>query len=109
MATKTREAALPGEELVKEGLADLLQARETDCSLLVLIAAPRLRALGVDVPERPSRVPFEHQLYARLNERLGDAAHSYYNSLIRRIVSYTHAIERERNRAEVPGTGPGVS
>ena len=105
--TQKDDALLPGEELVKQGLADLLQARETDCSLLVLIAAPRLRALGLEIPERSSAVPFEHQLYARLNERLGDGAHSYYNGLLRRIVSYAHALERERSRAESSGADPG--
>jgi hypothetical protein len=96
------EPLLPGEELVKEGLADLSQARETDYSLLLLIAGPRLRALGLDIPPRTATIPFEHQLFARLNERLGDAAHSYYNSLIRRIVSYAHALEREQSHQAEP-------
>jgi|ERR1043166_5616985 hypothetical protein len=103
MATETHEALLPGEEFVNEGLADLLQARETDYSLLVLIAAPRLRALGLDIPERRSGTPFEPQLYARLYKRLGDGAHSYYNSLIRRVVSYAHALERERSADDSNG------
>jgi hypothetical protein len=39
-----------------------------------------------------------------LEERLGNGAHSYYNSLIRRIVSFAHALEREKSRsAPVPG------
>ena len=42
--------------------------------------------------------PYEHQLYARLAERLGTAAHSHYNGLIRRIVSYAHALEQEQGR-----------
>lgn len=100
---ETHEVLLPGEELVRQGLADLLQGRETDCSLLLLIAAPRLRALGLDIPERSSKVPFEHLLYARLDGRLGDAAHSHYNSLIRRIVSYSRALERERSQIERSG------
>ena len=91
------EASLPGEELVQQGLTDLAQDRMTDCALLVLIAAPALKRLGIEVVERPFPKPYEHQLYARLDERLGAAAHSHYNSLIRRIVSYTHALERERH------------
>ena len=89
-------ASLPGAELVAQGIADLSQDRQTDCSLLVLIAAPRLRRLGINIPDRPFPRPCEHQLYARLDQRLGTAAHSYYNSLIRRIVSYAHALEREQ-------------
>ena len=96
--TTPPEPLLPGEELVQEGLSDLSQNRETDCSLLLLIAAPRLRRLGIQIPERPSPSPYEHQLYARLDQRLGTAAHSYYNSLIRRIVSYARALEREESR-----------
>ena len=97
MAQTNPETALPGGELVAAGLADLSQNRVTDCSLLVLIAAPRLRQLGIEIPNRTSSQPYEHQLYARLSERLGDGAHSHYNSLIRRIVSYAHALEQERN------------
>jgi hypothetical protein len=85
---------LPGEELVQQGLADLSRDQVSDCSLLVLIAAARLRRLGLEIPERPALRPYEHQLFARLEQRLGAGAHSYYNSLIRRIVSYARALER---------------
>jgi hypothetical protein len=90
---------LPGEELVQQGIADLRDNRVTDFSLLVLIAAPRLRRLGIDIPERPFPRPFEHELYARLNQRLGTAAHSYYNSLIRRILSYANALDHQQSRS----------
>ena len=92
------ELLLPGEELVAAGLSDLLQGRETEDALLVLIAAPRLRRLGLHIPERTSPLPFEHQLYAHLAERLGTAAHSHYNGLIRRMVSYARALEHEQRR-----------
>lgn len=91
------EASLPGEDLVRQGLDDLARKQMTDCSLLVLIAAPALKRLGVPIGEQPFPKPYEHQLFARLEQRLGAAAHSHYNSLIRRIVSYTHARERERH------------
>jgi hypothetical protein len=96
---KLDEASLPGQELVEQGLADLAQDRITDCALLLLIAAPRLRRLGIEVPDRHFSGPCEHLLYARLDDRLGTAAHSYYNSLLRRIVSYARALERERSRS----------
>lgn len=92
------ECPLPGGELVEQGLADLSQNRVTDCALLVLIAAPRLRRLGIEVPARSFSQPCEHELYSRLGERLGTAAHSHYNSLIRRIVSYSRALEQEQGR-----------
>src|SRR5437763_2227347 len=101
MTSEDPEPLLPGKELVEQGLVDLSQNRVTDFSLLVLIAAPRLRRLGIHIPDRPFPRPCEHQLYERLENRLGAAAHSYYNSLIRRIVSYARALEREQsNRAE---------
>ena len=98
MTKEPRERSLPGKELVQQGLADLAQNRITDFSLLVLIAAPRLRRLGIDVPERPFPRPREHHLYERLEERLGAGAHSHYNGLIRRIVSYSRALEREQDQ-----------
>jgi len=98
MAAKAPEPTLPGEDLVQQGLADLAQDKLTDCSLLLLVAAPRLRSLGLDIPDRPTPTPYHHLLYERLEERLGTAAHSYYNSLIRRIVSYARALEQQNGR-----------
>ncbi len=97
MSSTNREGTLPGQELVEQGLADLAQDRVSDAALLVLIAAPRLRRLGIKVPDRLCQRPCEHELYARLDERLGAGAHSYYNSLIGRIVSFAHALEREQS------------
>ena len=84
-----RDTDLPGADLIDVGLADLRNRRETDESLLVSMAAPRLRALGFDVP-----IPFpdaELRLYARLAARHGAAAHTRYNSLVRRLVSFQRA------------------
>lgn len=91
-------AMLPGEDLVQQGLADLAANEMTESALLVMIASPRLKGLGIQIPERAFPKPYEHQLYALVEERLGAGAHSYYNSLIRRIVSYARALERERSR-----------
>jgi hypothetical protein len=59
------------------------------------MAAPRLRALGIDVPagggERPS-----HRLYELLSEN--DDAHSRYNALVGRMVSFAHAAEHASAR-----------
>jgi hypothetical protein len=88
---------LPGNELVEKGLNDLKEGRTSDFSLLLLVAGPSLRRVGIEVPERPSSRPYHHLLYERLEERLGDDAYSYYNSLIRRIVSFTRALERQTN------------
>jgi hypothetical protein len=86
-------ADLPGHELVSTGLEDLAAGRESEASLLVSMAAPRLRRLGFDVPagvERPS-----HRLYELLSEPGRDGgAHSRYNALVGRMVSFARAAGR---------------
>jgi hypothetical protein len=85
-------AALPGQELIEAGLDDLHHGRETVEALIVAIGAPRLRRLGHALPEDLPPAP-EHRLYARLAETDEDSAHSRYNALIRRLVSYERAAE----------------
>jgi hypothetical protein len=85
------EPALPGEELIQHGLEDLAAGVESVESLLVSIGWPRLTALGL-----PVRNPFpspEHRLYKLLSAEDSDSAHSRYNALIRRLVSYERAAE----------------
>jgi len=43
--------ALPGGDLVGEGLEDLTRGELTAHALLVLVGVPRLRLLGLTVPE----------------------------------------------------------
>lgn len=83
-------AALPGGDLVAAGLDDLAAGIESEAGLLVLIGAPRLRELGIEIPPTGLVSP-EHQLYARLASRYGDSAHSRYNALVRRLVSFERA------------------
>lgn len=82
---------LPGGDLVVRGLADLEQRRETAESLLVSIAARRLRAAGIPIPE-PFPTP-ELRLYALLADEDADGAHGRYNALLRRLVSFERAVE----------------
>jgi hypothetical protein len=83
--------ALPGADLIREGLRDLEAGIESVSSLLVLVGAPRLRELGFDVPDTPW-LP-EDRLYAKLAVTHGDGAHSQYNALIRTLVSFERAAE----------------
>lgn len=85
------DSALPGGDLVAAGLADLARGEETAAALLVSIGAPRLRRLGV-VLAMPLADP-EARLYALLSRDGQDSAHSRYNALIRRLVSYERAAE----------------
>jgi hypothetical protein len=80
---------LPGEELVRRGLRDLEEGTESVESLLVSIGAPRLRQLGLTI-ETPYSTP-EQRLYRLLAVAHGDAAHSRYNALVGRLVSYERA------------------
>jgi hypothetical protein len=82
---------LPGAELVERGLADLAQGVESIESLLVSIGAPRLSRLGFRLP--PTLPSAEHRLYELLAAEDSDAAHSRYNALIRRLVSFERAAE----------------
>jgi hypothetical protein len=82
---------LPGKELIERGLTDLERGVESIESLLVSIGAPRLRALGVHVPEKTFVKP-ELRLYDKLAYEYGNGAHSRYNALVRRLVSYERAL-----------------
>jgi len=81
--------SLPGGDLVKRGAEDLDAERESVEALLVSIGAPRLRSVGIELSS-PIASP-EHKLYALLAREKGDAAHSAYNALIRRLVSFERA------------------
>ena len=84
--------AFPGGDLIQEGLADLARGAETIPALLVSIGAHRLRRLGLPVPESAFASP-EHRLYERLAETDSDSAHSRYNALVQRLVSFENAAE----------------
>ena len=79
-------SALPGAELVEKGLDDLANRAESVEAFLVSMSAPRLRALGHDVPATFDEP--ELRLYRLLAQVHGDAAHGRYNALVRRLVSY---------------------
>lgn len=80
---------LPGEQLVRRGLTDLAAGKESVESLLVSMAATRLRSVG-HVVEHPFR-DAELRLYKLLAAEHGDGAHSRYNALVRLLVSYQRA------------------
>lgn len=73
------------------GVEDLRHQRQTIPALLVAIGAPRLRSLGLEIPEHLPSNP-EHRLYDLLSDSEPDSAHSKYNALIRRLVSFERAM-----------------
>jgi len=77
--------------MIAKGLADLQRGGVSVESLLVSIGAPRLAQLGLSVP---SAIPSpEHRLYELLSAEDPDSAHSRYNALVRRLVSFERAAE----------------
>ena len=82
---------LPGFDLIEAGLRDLAAGTESIESLLVQIGAPRLTQLGIAVPAAPGDGAPEHRLYSLLATEEPGAAHSRYNALIRRLVSFERA------------------
>jgi hypothetical protein len=83
--------ALPGADLIERGLADLNAGKETAEALLVSIGSSRLRSLGFELATAFDSP--EHKLYLLLAREEGDAAHSAYNALIRRLVSFERAAQ----------------
>ena len=81
---------LPGADLIAAGIADLHAGIESVPALLVAIGRPRLIALGLTIPAAPDQA--EHRLYEQLAREDPDAAHSRYNALIRRLVSFERAL-----------------
>ena len=86
---------LPGHDLVAQGLVDLASGRETIAGLLVSMAAPRLRAIGIEVPDSGAAEP-SYRLYELL-EREGPGCHSRYNALVGRVVSFARAAEHSES------------
>jgi hypothetical protein len=85
---------LPGGDLIEAGLRDLEHGLESIPALLVSIGAPRLARIGLTVPQP---IPgAEHRLFALLAASDSDSAHSRYNALVRRLVSFERAAECAR-------------
>ncbi|MEO6213410.1 MAG: hypothetical protein ABIP65_07260 [Vicinamibacterales bacterium] len=85
------DASIPGADLIDRGLRDVARGSETIEGFLVSIGAHRLRGLGLSI-ERPFLDP-ERRLYDALAAEDSDSAHSRYNALIRRLVSFERAAE----------------
>lgn len=66
--------ALPGADLVAEGIADAEHGRDTIAAALTRMASPRLRALGIDAPHPGEGPPPGHRLYELLAPDVARAA-----------------------------------
>ena len=98
-ASRFEDLGLPGGVTVDTGLADLSAERVTVESLLVSLAAPRLRREGVPL-SRALENP-EDRLYRLLSRSEGGLAHAHYGAYLRQIASFADAcrtvrLDRER-------------
>lgn len=91
------ELALPGAELVDEGLHDLANDVESVEALLVAIAAPRLRREGIPVPA-PAWDDPELRCYRLLEREHGELAHARYLALLDQMQSFADACYLARRR-----------
>lgn len=81
---------LPGGEEIDRGVADLALGRESVESLVVSLAAPRLRREGVPLPREVQADP-ESRLYRRLEQEAPDLAHARYLAHLQQAVSFADA------------------
>jgi hypothetical protein len=99
-ATSFAALQLPGGELIDAGVDDLVSGKETVESLLVSLAAPRLRRENVPLPSATLSDP-DNRLYRLLERSEGDLAHSRYLAYLRRVSSFAdacHAYSTGRSR-----------
>lgn len=89
------DLGLPGGAMIDRGLDDLADGVESTESLVVSLAAPRLRREGVPVPSACLR-DADRRLYRRL-ESEGDAlAHARYLAWLRQASSFADACRLAR-------------
>jgi len=94
MNTDDLISGLPGEKLVRQGLADFQAELCTIPACLVRIARPRLSRAGLMPQSVPGQFSEpELQLYGLLKLENGDA-YSRYNALLRELVSFENALDR---------------
>ncbi len=104
--TRLEWERFPGYEIVSAGLADVEAGRVTPAACGIAIIWPRLRRAGVTDPAGTiGRISLpEHTLY-RLMQREGGDAYGRYNGMIRRLVSFEHALD---HASTTPGISPTV-
>lgn len=85
---------LPGSDLVTDGVEDLRAGKDTPRAALVLTAAPRLREIGISVPESAFGEPSSHRLYDLLSRDDPAGAYGRYNALLGRMASFANAAEQ---------------
>lgn len=91
-------AGLPGAEQIDRGLRDLAEGRLSTEAWLVAVAAGRLRALGLAVPDSLPEDP-DLALYESLRDHPSGDPYYRYNALRRELDSFISCLEARRTRA----------
>lgn len=94
-ASSFESLGLPGGRIIDTGLAALAAGEETPESLLVCLAAPRLRMEGVPLP-RNLWPDADRRLYRLLERTAADLAHARYLAYLRQAVSFAEACAQMR-------------
>lgn len=89
-AASFEDLGLPGGEIVDAGLAALAASEESVESLVVSLAAPRLRREGVPLP-RDVFPDADRRLYRLLEHTSGELAHARYLAYLRQAASFADA------------------
>lgn len=93
-ASSFEDVGLPGGDVVDKGLLDLAAERVTVESLLLSLAAPRLRREGV--PLSTVHTNPENRIYDLLSRTEGDLAHARYRAYLRQLASFADACRMAR-------------
>lgn len=89
---------LPGSDLVAAGIAALESGEQTVEAALVALGAPRLRAIGLDIPTSADAIAEPNlALYSAVCEAGGD--HFRYNALLASLLSFSQAAEWAQRKA----------
>ncbi len=86
-APRFESLGFPGGEIIDAGLAALAAGEETAASLLVSLAAPRLKREGVPLP-RNVWADADVRLYRLLERSEGNLAHARYLAYLRQAASF---------------------
>jgi hypothetical protein len=99
---------LPGADLVRRGIADLEHRRDTVEALLVAIGWPRLERAGLELPPRARELhDTEILLYTEIGRDRTCDAYARYGALLRELVSFERALERQVRSSEAHPHGAG--
>jgi hypothetical protein len=98
MKTTDLLLGLPGEALLREGLADFQSGRCSAAACLVAMARPRLVRAGLITENAATAFANpEIELYRLLQQRGGDS-YSAYNALVRELLSFEQALDHRLSK-----------